>query len=96
MAVLWDAGNSHKFDSECDFQGKAALLDVHMYKSVSSAAEKLNSGAICVEGDCCVVKSASDNNYYLLYKAGKKTEVFNRIGIRPEAEMEPVQGGMMG
>mmetsp|Transcript_112557 Transcript_112557/g.323513 ORF Transcript_112557/g.323513 Transcript_112557/m.323513 type:complete len:97 (+) Transcript_112557:88-378(+) len=96
MSAMWSDELTFSLGGDTAiFKGKAALLDVDMYTSVSNVVEKLNAGVIKVEGSCCVVFSSSSQQYFLLYEDGAKEQVFLKLGIIEEP-LEPVQGGMMG
>lgn len=67
--------------NEQTFEGRAGLLDRSLYPSVSAAVEALNSGTIQVDIGYCVVFSASQQTYYLLYHSSKEEQALNAVGI---------------
>lgn len=74
--------------SETFFQGRVELLDRNLYNSVSNAVEALNSVKVKeAKAGFCVVYSASQQAYYLLWREGKEGAAMAKLGLRdPNAE----------
>lgn len=73
--ALGQSGEEHYFE------GKAMLLDLATWSSVSVAIEALNGGILVMEVGYCVIFSNSKQMYYLLWRQDKETEAWAALGL---------------
>mmetsp|Transcript_129879 Transcript_129879/g.225749 ORF Transcript_129879/g.225749 Transcript_129879/m.225749 type:complete len:954 (-) Transcript_129879:292-3153(-) len=74
---------------ESRFAGQARLLDMNVVNSVSSAVDHLNRGSMVCQEGYCVVFSASNRAYFILFRLEMKEFVQAKFLIYEE---EPVGG----
>lgn len=70
---------------ECNFQGKAVLLDKVQCGSVAATVDAMNAGVYTVEAGFCVIFSSSKQQYFLLWRSDKEQDAFARLDIRDAA-----------
>mmetsp|Transcript_108523 Transcript_108523/g.305895 ORF Transcript_108523/g.305895 Transcript_108523/m.305895 type:complete len:260 (+) Transcript_108523:109-888(+) len=67
--------------SESIFAGKVQVLDETVYNSVTATIESLNKQEVQCDVGYCVMYSASQMVYYLLWKYGKQEEAYKVLGL---------------
>jgi len=75
----WSLDQSFWLGGVCPTQvpGRVRLLDRESVASVTIALDGLNRGTLRCPEDACIVFSASNQGYFLLYRQGHKTEICN-------------------
>uniref|UniRef100_A0A7S1WJW3 Protein kinase domain-containing protein n=1 Tax=Alexandrium catenella TaxID=2925 RepID=A0A7S1WJW3_ALECA len=81
---------------EAAFMGRARLLDQHAITSLRDAVESLNRRLVWCPEDCCIVFSAADRSYHLLFRRDRREAAFATLGLRKsERREEPVGSGVV-
>lgn len=94
-APIWSAECSCRLAAEGEescFIGRARLLDRHSVTSVRDAVDSLNRRLVWCPEDCCIVFSAAERVYYLLYRSGRREAACALFGLRKQERVEEPAG----
>jgi len=88
-ALAWSSECSHRLPDDREERGgaydilrEAIMLKDEVSSSISLAVDSLNEGIIRCDNDFCIVYSASQKGYYLLFRLCAKTQLFDRLGLK--------------
>jgi len=87
-ATAWNRECSHRLPEDWEERGgaydilrEAIVLKEEVSSSISLAVDSLNEGIIRCDSDFCIVYSASQNGYYLLFRLCAKARLYERLRL---------------